>query len=105
MAGVEIMPSQFVVLNTENIYDIYSFQKKLGEGSFGVVYKGIHKVTKNVRAIKKITKERNSKEVEASLIQEIAILKSFVILCETFRIILILLNLMSSSVMNDITIW
>lgn len=43
-----------------------------------MVYKGIHKVTKNVRAIKKIMKEHNTKEVEATLMQEIAILKSLV---------------------------
>ena len=72
------MPSQFVVENNENIYDIYSFQKKIGKGSFGIVYKAIHKSTHNVRAIKKIMKGRRTKEVEKTLLQEIAILKSIV---------------------------
>jgi len=80
------MPSQFVVENLQNIYDVYKFEKKLGEGnfsfitkgSFGVVYKATHKVTKNVRAIKKIAKGKNTREVESSLMQEIAILKSLV---------------------------
>eukprot|EP00826_Nyctotherus_ovalis_P055974 TRINITY_DN748_c0_g12_i1.p1 TRINITY_DN748_c0_g12~~TRINITY_DN748_c0_g12_i1.p1 ORF type:complete len:315 (-),score=82.99 TRINITY_DN748_c0_g12_i1:766-1710(-) len=75
-SGVEIMPSQFIVENSENVYDVYTFQKKIGEGAFGVVYKAVHKVTHNARAIKKIMKDRRTKGIEASLMQEIAILKS-----------------------------
>jgi len=76
---VEIMPSQFVIENNENIHDIYSFKNEIGAGSFAVVYKAIHKVTQKVRAIKRIMKDRRTKGVEKTLLQEIAILKSIVI--------------------------
>jgi len=42
----------YIGLNSGDIKQDYSFLKKLGQGSFGVVYKAMHKKTKDYRAIK-----------------------------------------------------
>ena len=63
-------------------------------GSFGKVFKGLHKITKEIRAIKSIDKANVDQEAEAKLFEEIAILKelvlSFFALILSFRITLIL---------------
>ncbi len=54
-------------------------------GSFGVVYKAVHKLTQEKRAIKFIDRSAVSAEEEAKLLQEIEILRqlvlTFVFLC------------------------
>lgn len=69
------------------------------------MYKGIHKISKNVRAIKRITREYCSEEDDLSLKQEIEILKSLVNFRTSIRIILTSLNYMSFSVMKATIIW
>lgn len=61
-------------------YAKYTIQKKLGEGSYGVVYKAVHKITNDLRAIKMISKpqSKNSsvdKKLNQEVINEIEVLK------------------------------
>jgi hypothetical protein len=39
--NIEIDVSGFIKVRNENIYDHYDFEKKVGEGSFGNVYRGV----------------------------------------------------------------
>ena len=49
----------FISHNSEDIYSKYDFSSKpLGEGAFGVVYKGTEKVSGDERAIKIIEREK-----------------------------------------------
>ena len=48
----------------------------LGEGTYGVVYKGEHKKTGEVVAIKKVKLEAEDNGIPATTIREIAMLKS-----------------------------
>lgn len=48
----------FVSSNPGDVKDSYDFGKKLGDGSYGSVFLGTHKVTGQVRAIKQIPKSR-----------------------------------------------
>lgn len=47
----------------------------LGEGAYGVVYKGIYTPTKEVIAIKKIKLETQSEGVPSTTIREISVLR------------------------------
>jgi len=47
-------------------------------GSFGIVYKAVHKTTNEIRAVKFITKSAVSNDKVTKLIQEINILKKMV---------------------------
>jgi calcium-dependent protein kinase len=71
----EGMLVQQAVGNPEDIYDNI---KTLGEGAFGLVYLGKHKISGVERAIKNINKDRAnlSAEEEQTLIREINILKT-----------------------------
>ncbi len=75
---IEINPSQFVIQKSESIYKNYSLKEKIGEGAFGIVYKAVHKVTGESRAIKFIDKTVVGAEKESKLLQEINILKKLV---------------------------
>lgn len=59
-------------------YEFYEETKLLGEGSFGKVFKVSHRISKVVRAMKIINKQKAAmgSEDEAALINEINILKS-----------------------------
>jgi calcium-dependent protein kinase len=82
--------SKFVVDNPGSITDFYVLDKKLGEGTYGTVCKGVNKSTNQIRAIKSIAKtsmqDKNLKRFQ----QEIRIMKSLdhpniVKLFETFE--------------------
>ena len=63
--------------NKENIKDNYQILSKIGEGSYGVVWKVRHKRTNLIRAMKKITKNLLSKtETVNEIKNEIELLKS-----------------------------
>ncbi|XP_009070264.1 PREDICTED: cyclin-dependent kinase 1 isoform X3 [Acanthisitta chloris] len=55
--------------------DDYTKVEKIGEGTYGVVYKGRHKVTGQVVAMKKIRLESEEEGVPSTAIREISLLK------------------------------
>jgi serine/threonine protein kinase len=54
----------------------YTEEEKLGEGSYGVVYKGIDNQTMKTVAIKKIKIFQDQEGIASSTLREISILKS-----------------------------
>jgi len=63
-----------VKLNAENPLKNYVIQARLGEGAFGSVDKVLHKETKAIRAMKKISK-KNTTTTESEILNEIEMLK------------------------------
>lgn len=55
--------------------DEYSKIEKIGEGTYGVVYKGRHKKTSRLVALKKIRLENEEEGVPSTAIREISLLK------------------------------
>uniref|UniRef100_A0A670ISE9 Cyclin dependent kinase 1 n=1 Tax=Podarcis muralis TaxID=64176 RepID=A0A670ISE9_PODMU len=55
--------------------DDYTKIEKIGEGTYGVVYKGKHKATGQVVAMKKIRLENDEEGVPSTAIREISLLK------------------------------
>ena len=63
------------ILHCENVNDLYNIQNKIGEGKYASVYRGIHKASQRIVAIKILEKENLSSN-EFNMIQnEIDILK------------------------------
>jgi len=56
--------------------DKYKKLEKLGEGTYGVVYKAQDKVTGEIVALKKIRLEKEDDGVPSTAIREISLLKS-----------------------------
>ena len=59
---------------TEPIHKFYDFGEKLGQSSFGIVYKIVHKATKEVRAVKEVSVkllDKDSIRNEADILKEI----------------------------------
>ena len=54
----------------------YKKVKKLGEGSYGVVYKGVDTSTEKVVALKKIKIYKDEEGIPANSLREIGVLKS-----------------------------
>eukprot|EP00928_Gymnodinium_smaydae_P018455 TRINITY_DN17022_c0_g1_i2.p1 TRINITY_DN17022_c0_g1~~TRINITY_DN17022_c0_g1_i2.p1 ORF type:complete len:506 (+),score=149.06 TRINITY_DN17022_c0_g1_i2:127-1644(+) len=81
--------SNFIIANTGRLQDFYDMdRKKLGEGSYGAVYKATNNATSAVRAVKSISKEQ-MKNI-ARFKQEISIMKmmdhpNIIKLYETFE--------------------
>ena len=55
--------------------DNYLIKEKLGEGTYGVVYKAIQKRTGDLVALKKIRLEKEDDGVPSTAIREISLLK------------------------------
>ena len=53
----------------------YEKIEKIGEGTYGVVYKSKHKVTGDIVALKKIRLEQEDEGVPPTAIREISLLK------------------------------
>ena len=53
----------------------YEKQEKIGEGTYGVVYKAVNKVTNETIALKKIRLEQEDEGVPSTAIREISLLK------------------------------
>lgn len=57
--GFIIRKQSFIVKNDEKIEDVYDIGKKpLGSGSFGTVYKCVHKESGKKRAVKKVPRKK-----------------------------------------------
>ncbi|GCC35365.1 hypothetical protein chiPu_0013848 [Chiloscyllium punctatum] len=61
-------------VNTGNMEDYVKIEK-IGEGTYGVVYKGRHKTTQQIVAMKKIRLESEEEGVPSTAIREISLLK------------------------------
>ena len=55
--------------------NLYTKIEKIGEGTYGVVYKARHKVTGQLVALKKIRLENQEEGVPSTAIREISLLK------------------------------
>lgn len=53
----------------------YEKVEKIGEGTYGVVYKGVHRQTGDTIALKKIRLEQEDEGVPSTAIREISLLK------------------------------
>jgi calcium-dependent protein kinase len=73
--AIQVTPSQFILENSGVLSGNYQFCKKLGQGTYGIVYMAIHKTTKEKRAIKMISKTSVPKNQQGKLINEISVLK------------------------------
>jgi calcium-dependent protein kinase len=56
-----IKKENFVFNKESNLEDDYKLDGELGQGTYGVVYKGIHKLTGEIRAIKQIPRSKITK--------------------------------------------
>lgn len=63
---------------TQPMEEVSKYEKldKLGEGTYGVVYKAKHKVTGEIVALKKIRLEKEDDGVPSTAIREISLLKN-----------------------------
>lgn len=59
----------------KNNLDRYQKLEKIGEGTYGVVYKARDKVTNNIIALKKIRLEQEDEGVPSTAVREICLLK------------------------------
>jgi len=58
-----------------NKLDKYEKKEKLGEGTYGVVYKALDKITNEFVALKKIRLESEEEGIPSTAIREISLLK------------------------------
>jgi len=58
--------------------DDYQKLKKIGEGTYGIVYKGKHRASNEIVALKKIRLENDDEGVPSTAIREISILKELI---------------------------
>ena len=67
----------------------YEKVEKIGEGTYGVVYKGVHRQTGDTIALKKIRLEQEDEGVPSTAIREISLLKELqhvnIVRCVCFR--------------------
>ena len=70
-----ISASQFILENTERITKNYTLIKKIGEGTFGMVYKAKNNISGELRAIKIINKRYLTQENEDKIKREMEIHK------------------------------
>ena len=54
---IKVDKGNFVRVKANNFFDEYDLKEKLGEGSFGTVYKVIQRKTNYIRAVKAIKKK------------------------------------------------
>ncbi|XP_057293447.1 cyclin-dependent kinase 2-like [Hydractinia symbiolongicarpus] len=59
----------------KNILDLFKKLEKIGEGTYGVVYKGIDRQTGKIIALKKIRLDADTEGVPSTAIREIALLR------------------------------
>ena len=59
--NIEVNIGDFIRVSEQPITEYYEFKEKIGEGSFGNVYRAICKRSKEERAIKVLKKKQMSK--------------------------------------------
>ena len=75
---LRVCPGNFVMRVHERLTTHYRVLAKLGEGGFGTVWKAVHKVTGQYRAIKTLPKGDLPGEQEKQMLQEVSILRQLV---------------------------
>lgn len=75
---LRVCPGNFVMLVRGRLTTHYRVLAKLGEGGFGTVWKAVHKVTGQSRAIKTLPKGDLPGEQEQQMLQEVTILRTLV---------------------------
>jgi calcium-dependent protein kinase len=70
---IKVDKGNFVRVKANNFFDEYDLKEKLGEGSFGTVYKVIQRKTNYIRAVKAIKKKYIEKN---EFLNEIELLKT-----------------------------
>jgi len=75
---IGITPSKFIFERDTKIHEDYMVQGDIGKGAYGKVKKCIHKVNKEVRAVKIIKKEHYTESSREKFFSEIQILKQLV---------------------------
>ena len=58
---LSINKKSFVHIIKDDITNHYEVIKKIGEGSYGKIYKAKHKISNEIRAMKQIEKKKNNK--------------------------------------------
>jgi len=66
---------QFLQQITENKYERYTRSQQIGEGTFGVVYRGLDTKTGQVVAVKKIKMGKLENGISFSAMREIKVLQ------------------------------
>ena len=61
LTEIIIKKEHFVMKKESDVHADYDFKKELGQGTYGVVFLGEHKVTKELRAIKEIQRSKIKK--------------------------------------------
>lgn len=72
---INISSNAFVTEKTYRITKDYDIIGKIGHGAFSQTFKAKHKITKQIRCIKKLKKKDFKKEEQEKLIEEVLILK------------------------------
>lgn len=72
---INICGNAFVTEKTYRITKDYDIIGKIGHGAFSQTFKARHKITKQIRCIKKLKKKDFKKEEQEKLIEEVLILK------------------------------
>ena len=73
--NIAISGNAFVTEKTYRITKDYDIIGKIGHGAFSQTFKARHKITKQIRCIKKLKKKDFKKEEQEKLIEEVLILK------------------------------
>ena len=73
--NIGISGNAFVTEKTYRITKDYDIIGKIGHGAFSQTFKARHKITKQIRCIKKLKKKDFKKEEQEKLIEEVLILK------------------------------
>ena len=73
---VDQQPASGQPMGTQNGLEKYQKKEKLGEGTYGVVYRAMNTETGEIVAIKKIRLEKEDDGVPSTAIREISLLKN-----------------------------
>ena len=72
-SSLKIEKSQFIKMKSKSLFSEYEIQEKLGEGTYGCVYKVLQKTTSFLRAVKAIKRKNVDSK---SFSNEIAVLQT-----------------------------